>query len=217
MWKKEGGKWRKPYSASGATCSLETLGEEAAEPGCCRQGRKEMPLAILGSRPPTPSQPQNELSRGKGPRQTQLSLPQDPMVPSQWGGQLLILVPGATFYWTKSMKPKNLTNQTRWGLHNKLVGHRARVDRSSSGVPRMQGHCEVRGLLSLEEELVPKDSPPPPTPVPPWGGIRSESWRVGSRAGLVVGLAFAASANGYKKSQKSQLRLQTEQCKLPCF
>lgn len=39
---------------------------------------------------------------------------------------------------------------------------------------------------------VPRDSPPPPTPFPSWGGIRGEAWRVDSNVGLVVGLAFAA-------------------------
>lgn len=39
-----------------------------------------------------------------------------------------------------------------------------------------------------DEGLIPSSDPP----FPSWGGVRSEAQRVDSRAGLVVGVAFAA-------------------------
>lgn len=66
-----------------------------------------------------------------------------------------------------------------------------------------QGSSEsARSLLSLEEEGPQRTCPLFQLPSLPGGGLRSEAQQVDSRVGLVGGLAFAASRNGYKNARK---------------
>lgn len=61
---------------------------------------------------------------------------------------------------------KNPTDQNERHLHDKLAECHACMDRCLLGVPGVKDPCGVRSLLSLEEEGVPKDSSPSPTPLP---------------------------------------------------